>query len=533
MGSVALAIIVLAAAVPTPREDMVEIVRLQRAGRYADAWEKTVALYEHGQRDAVLIRTLQSLGLRLGRYDDLLALLRLNDDRELTFHEELLRAEILIRQGNADKGLRVLESALDDAGPTSSIRAIALLRGRGMVEDALRLAQRQRQSTASGDPTWMALTREIVSLSCEHGSGINCLSNAFALVEADSLSFSWAAEKVARSPELTRGAILDAVPDGPPGRYSRKLAARLLLEIGRPADGLVMISEGQVPTSTLEEYAAACLAREHCEVAAEAYLRLLGSAASRDDTLSAVQGLMTVRSRCGTADEAAAWADRLLKLDPSPDRASGAHHILARAALAAGDPARAAQHAREAHDLALGQTRALPLWIQAEAFLVQGRISEAGSVYAAIARTWPADTLANDCLARITVLGDSCAGIDDFAGGIGLRWAGELEAAAAAFNEAALACPDSRMSCEAYLEASRCLLQQGKLPEAESLLRDMGADSVCTAKSLLWLARVLVAEARSEDAVEELERLLLEFPGSPMVIPARRELSRLRLDQGP
>ncbi len=534
MGSIALILVLLAPPGFTPPDDLAEIVQLQRSGRYDEAWNRSVALYNAGRRDPALVQAIQSLGLRLGRYDELKTLLQLGEGRELTVREQLLWADILLRTGRTDEGLAVLDGMVAAAGPARLSQAIGVLTSRGMVAEAIRLARQQRQRVSPGDASWGMTTRELVSLSSREGLAPDCVREALALVSADASSFAWAADQVGRVPGVTRDIVIEALSAVPASPRSHSLAASLLLKAGYPEDGLALLLQGVgAKPRELLEYATACRAEGAYDTASDAYLQALAAGSSRPDTMAALEGLTAAFNRSGALDEAADWARRLLALGPQGAQASEARLVLARAALGAGDPESAVDHAREALQHALGDQKTSALWLEAEAQLVLGNIERADTLYASLARQWPSDTLANDCLARVSVLADSCAGVTDFARGIGLRWQGRFGDAALSFAEAATSCPGSVIECEARLEAGRSWFLDGDLRAAESWLHEAGEDTACAAKVLMMLGEVLIADSRMQEAAQKLERLLLEFPDSPMVVPARRELGRIRSGQVP
>jgi tetratricopeptide (TPR) repeat protein len=529
MGPFALILVLLATPGFAAPDELAEILQLQRSGQYEEAWEKSVALYANGRRDPVVVQTIQSLGLRLGRYDELTTLLELGSGRSLSVREQLLWADILLRQGETDKGLTVVEGVVAGGGPVRLGQVIRLLTSRGMVSDAMRLARRQRGNASPGDATWGTATRELVSLTSREGLVRDCVQEALELVASDASSFAWATGQLARVSGVTREMVMEAVSAVPASPEAHLLAAGLLLRAGDPEAGLALLHEG--PGSGPEQllqYAADCQAGGHYETASKVYQQVLASDASASDTLAALEGLTVIRSRLGMWSEAAEWANRLLAAGSQGERASEAHLVLAQAALAIGRSESAVEHARAALGLALGDQRPKALWIQAEALLIHGEAARAGSVYARIARQWPADTLANDCLARVTVLADSCQGLDEFVRGVGLRWQGRYREAAERFSEAAASCPGMAMSCEGCLEAATSWIEVGELPAAEACLRVGGQDSACAAKSLMLLGRVFLADSRTDDAARIFEQLLLQFPDSPMVVPARRELGWIR-----
>jgi tetratricopeptide (TPR) repeat protein len=535
MGTVALIVLLLAAPAATAREGLAEIVQLQRSGRYEEAWERSVALYAAGRRDPVLVQWLQSLGMRLGRYDELAQILQLGANRELSVREQLIWADILLRRGSTEEGLAVLEEVLARGGAGRSGQVMGVLTARGMIAEALRVARQQREHTSAGDALWIMITRELASLSSREGLAADCVREAVALVSADSSSLVWAADQVARVPGLSRDMVTEAVSTAPASPHSPFLAATLLLKLGHPDEGLGLLREGAaMGPRQLLAYAAVCRAQGQYDTASAAYAEALASAGSRPDTMAALEGLMMVsRPRGGVPGEAADYARRLLALAPGGARASEAHLVLAREALVTGRPATAAEHARAARDEALGDQEAMALWLEAEALLISGDVTRASAMYAGIARQWPSDTLANNCLSRVSMLADSCHGVADFARGIGLRWQGNLRKAAESFSKAATSCSGSVMECEARLEAARCWLEDGDLRAAESFLEEAAEDTMCAAKSLFMLGAVLVADSRKQEAAQKLERLLLEFPDSPMVVPARRELGRIRSGRAP
>jgi tetratricopeptide (TPR) repeat protein len=534
MGSLALILMLLATPGFATAEELAEIMQLQRSGRYEAAWEKSVGLYTGGRRDPVLMQTIQSLGLRLRRYDELITLLELGPGRDLPVREQLLWADILLRQGKTDGGLAVVEGVVAGGGPGRLGQAIRLLTSRGMVSDAMRLAHRTREHVSPGDATWVMATRELVSLSSREGFARDCVREALALVAFDASSFAWAEDQVVLVPGVTRDIVMEGLSAVPASPEARFLAASLLLKAGHPEAGLTVLHEGPgAGPLQLLEFAADCQAGGHYDTASEAYLQALASAASPSDTMAALEGLTVIRSLAGRWSEAAEWAHRLLAVGPQGARAAEAQLVLARAALGAGRSESAVGHAREAFEHALGHQKARALWLEAEGLLILGDVAQAGTVYARIARQWPADTLANDCLARVSVLSDSCPGVGDFARGVGLRWQRRFTEAAMLFSEASASCPGTALGCEARLDAARSWIESGDLPAAEARLRDAGEDTACAAKSLMLLGQVLITDSRTEEAARTLERLLLEFPDSPMVVPARRELGRIRAGEVP
>jgi tetratricopeptide (TPR) repeat protein len=522
-------LLLAAAAAAQQSGGLPEVVRLQREGRYAEAWDACVELYTAGDRSPVLLRYLQSLGLRLGKYPELTEILRLSERSGLSLGEELLWAEILLRQGRADEGLAVLRAAVGRSGASRAPQAVSLLKARGMEGEALQLAQEQRAQVAPGEPPWRVLSREIITLLCRAGRTSECVREALSYVAADPHSSAWAARTVRDASDLSPDLVREAFDTAHPSPHSRALAARLLLALGDAAGGARLLAAGErVNAASLIAYGEACLGERDVEAAAQAFLEAKANASSTAETLAAIQGLMTSGTRSGDLPTAARHAEELLTLAADPRLSGGAHVVISMARLAEGRAGEAIEHAERARSTAERSQAALAMWVEAEARLTLGESEEARELYAEVARLWPSDSLANDCLARVAVLSSACPGVPDFGKGVGLRWRGRLRAAASAFATAAAECPGSLLRCEATLEAARSLLEAGDPEAAQSLLETTEAESLCAPKSLLETASILHAAGRTDRAVEKLERLLLEFPGSPQVIPGRRELARMR-----
>lgn len=108
--------------------------------------------------------------------------------------------------------------------------------------------------------------------------------------------------------------------------------------------------------------------------------------------------------------------------------------------------------------------------------------------------------------------------------------AGDSMLAAERFEVAAREASIDHGGAEMLVRAGQLLGAAGRPVEAERLLRAVvhpGAPAA-SAAALLELGRLLMATGRREAAVQELERLVLDYPGSALVPQARRLLDEIR-----
>jgi tetratricopeptide (TPR) repeat protein len=476
-----------------------------------------------------LLRYLRSLGLRLGRHADLIEMLRLEEQESLSFEEQLLWAEIVLQLGEAEEGLRILRAAAERASPVQVPQVISVPKTKGMRQEALRLACELRERTVPGGSGWRLLTREIVSLTCQEGETSDCLREGFGLVNADSASRSWVMDVIGSRAELDPAWVIAALNGVTLSRRALALAAEILVGAGQSDEGLILLAKHSIVRAPdFVRFAGACAGRGDRDVASEAYREALIRSSCRPETLSALVGLMETRADIGTLVEAASYAHQIVALQPDRARDARARLVLARFALVEGDLEDAVEHARQAANSAVGQQKAVAMWLEAEALLASGEVVAAAALCNDVAERWPSDNVANDCLVMVTVLSDSCSGAASFGRAVALRWRRSYLEAASSFADAARMCNGSALACEALLQASRCFVLAGETERALALLDAADEQPACGAKQLLAVASVLETEGRTEEAVQRLEQLLLDYPDSPTVVPARRELKRMR-----
>ncbi|MBM3316317.1 MAG: tetratricopeptide repeat protein [Candidatus Eisenbacteria bacterium] len=171
----------------------------------------------------------------------------------------------------------------------------------------------------------------------------------------------------------------------------------------------------------------------------------------------------------------------------------------------------------------------------AETLLFEGRLSDAEQAYYALADEFPSGQWVNDALARVLLLGEhgsAGAALSAYAGVLYQQRIGDREGALALCREAIGEGAELPLHAELRLEEVRLLAGEKRWAEADSALALLLArhpSSRAAARALLFLGKASLAEpARAGLAREYLERLVLGHPASYEARRARSLLADLR-----